>query len=145
MKFEARDPNFEERTRDSFLKQGFMRALGVKLETVEPGRCTLRLQFNDTLSQQHGFFHGGVIATLADVSGGYAAYSLLSPGQTNVTVEFKVNLLSPGVGEFLVTDAAVIKAGRTLTICRGDVYAESSKQGKVLCATSISTYMGLDS
>lgn len=144
MEFEPRDPGFEQRTRENFLSQGFMRTLGVVMSRLEPGRCQLTLEFDHSLAQQHGFFHGGVVATIADVSGGYAAFSLLPPDRTNLTVEFKLSLLSPGEGQGLVADAVVVKAGRTLTVCRSDVFALSASGSRKLCATSLATYMSID-
>jgi len=142
--FEPRDPNFESRTRENFLSQGFMRTIGATMSRLDPGRCQLTLKFNDTLSQQHGFFHGGIVATLADVSGGYAAFSLLPLERTNVTVEFKLSLLSPGEGDSLVADAVVLKPGRTLTVCRSDVFAIPGDGSRKLCATALATYMAVD-
>ena len=144
MKFEARDPGYESRTRENFASQGFMQTLGVKMTDLEPGRCELAVAFDDALAQQHGFFHGGVIATLADVSGGYAAFSLLSPNRTNVTVEFKLSLINPGRGASLLAVAEVLKSGRTLTVCRSEVYAVSAEGARTHCATALATYMAID-
>jgi uncharacterized protein (TIGR00369 family) len=121
-----------------------MKSLGVEMTTLQAGQCELMVEFSDALAQQHGFFHGGVIASLADVSGGYAAFSLLPPERTNVTVEFKLSLLSPGQGESLLARAAVIKSGRSLTVCRSDVYSVSTSGERTLCATALGTYMAID-
>ncbi|SHG08007.1 uncharacterized domain 1-containing protein [Microbulbifer donghaiensis] len=144
MIFVPRDPAFEQRTRESFLSQGFMHTLGAEMSQLAPGHCELKVGFTDALSQQHGFFHGGVIASLADVSGGYAAFSLLPADRTNVTVEFKLNLLSPGRGVHLIASATVLKCGRTLTVCRSDVFAVSKDGSQTLCATALATYMAVD-
>ena len=144
MAFDPRDPDYEKRTRENFLSQGFMHTLGATMSKLEAGHCQLTLQFDDALSQQHGFFHGGVIATLADVSGGYAAFSLLPRDRTNVTVEFKLSLLSPAEGDSLVAEAVVLKSGRTLTVCRSDVFAILGDGGRRLCATALATYMAVD-
>jgi len=144
MKFEPRDSEFEKRTRANFNSQGFMHTLGANMVNLEPGRCELTVRFDDALAQQHGFFHGGVIASLADVSGGYAAFSLLPPDRTNVTVEFKLSLINPGKGASLLASAVVLKNGRTLTVCRSDVYAISAEGEKTHCATALATYMAID-
>ena len=144
MKFEPRDPAFETRTRENFSSQGFMANLGVEMSDLQPGRCELTVEFSERLAQQHGFFHGGVIASLADVSGGYAAFSLLPPDRTNVTVEFKLNMLNPGRGVALVARAVVAKSGRTLTVCRSDVFAISADGEYTLCATALATYMAIN-
>lgn len=143
MAFEPRDPGFERRTRENFARQGFMHSLGAEMTGLGPGTCELTLGFDDALAQQHGFFHGGVVATLADVSGGYAAFSLLPPDRTNVTVEIKLSLLAPGVGRRLVARGTVLKAGRSLTFCRSDVVAVDDAGKESLCATALATYMAL--
>lgn len=144
MTLQPRDPEFERRTRENFLSQGFMHTLGAVMSSLAPGHCELTVEFGDALAQQHGFFHGGVVATLADVSGGYAAFSLLPVDRTNVTVEFKLNLMSPGRGASLQASADVLKSGRTLTVCRSDVFAVSDDGSRTLCATALATYMAVD-
>ena len=132
--FEIRDQDFERRARENFA-----------IDLIEPGRCMLSLPFKDSLAQQHGYFHGGIIASLADVSGGYAAFSLLNPEQTNVTVEFKLNYLAPGIGDRLEAEAQVVKPGRTLTICQVDIRTISADGTENRCATALATYMSIDS
>jgi acyl-coenzyme A thioesterase PaaI-like protein len=68
MPFEPADPNYEAKVRDSFLRQPFMALMGAELITVEPGLCEIQLAYRRDLTQQHGFFHGGVVGTLADNS-----------------------------------------------------------------------------
>ena len=119
------DPNWEARVRQSFARQGFMRLIGAQIEGLEPGHCTLTLPARADLCQQRGFLHGGVTAALADTAGGYAAYSLMPAGSSPLTVEFKINLMAPAMGERFVASAKVVRAGRTLTIVEADVTAET--------------------
>ena len=118
------DPDFERRTRESFSKQGAMAHLGATLQRVEPGRVEIRMPFRAELSQQHGFFHAGMISTIADSAGGYAGFTLFPEDSSVLTVEFKLNLLAPAAGERLVAEGFVVKPGRTLAITRGEVHAE---------------------
>lgn len=134
------DPNFERHSRENFGRQAFMQHLGVEMTELKPGYCELELPSRPEWMQQHGFFHGGILATIADVAGGYAAFSLTRPEATNVTVEIKVNLVSPASGEKLVSRGAVLKPGKTLTVCRSDVFSVSEDNEK-LCATALATYM----
>lgn len=120
-----------------------MKTIGAEMTELQPGRCDLTVQFGENLAQQHGFFHGGVIATLADVSGGYAAFSLLPADRTNLTVEFKLNLLRPGTGKSLLARGVVLKSGRNLTVCRSDVFSIAEDGSQTLCATSLATYMAI--
>ena len=93
------DPDFAERVRDSFARQGIMAHIGATLTRIEVGWCEIELPFRDELSQQHGFFHAGVVSTIADSAGGYAAFSLFPADSSVLTVEFKINLLAPADGE----------------------------------------------
>ena len=119
------DANWEENVRASFARQGFMRLIGAQIIGLAPGHCTLALPARPELCQQRGFLHGGVTAALADTAAGYAAYSLMPPGSSPLTVEFKINLMAPASGERFVADAKVVRAGRTLTVVEADVTAET--------------------
>jgi uncharacterized protein (TIGR00369 family) len=142
MTFVPLDPDFARRVGASFDRQGFMSLIGARLVEITPGACEIQVRFRPELSQQHGYFHAGVIGALADNAGGYAAYSLMAADASILTVEYKLNLLAPGDGELLVAKAEVVKAGRTLTVCSGEVFV--TKAGKqILCAASLMTLMAL--
>lgn len=111
-----------ERIRASFDRQGLMRTLGAVLEAVEPGTVTISCAFTDALTQHHGLFHGGVVASLVDVACGYAALSMLPEDRDVLTVEFKVQFLKPARSEGLVAVGQVVQAGRTLVVCEGTVF-----------------------
>jgi len=141
--YQPRNPDFEHRTRDSFARQAFMAMLGVDLVKVEPGHVEMRLPYRPELGQQHGYFHGGVIGTLADNAGGYAAFSLLAAADSILTIEYKMNIVSPGQGEALVAIGTVLKPGRRLTVCEARIYAETAGKRK-LCATALCTLMTME-
>ena len=111
-----------QRIRDSFDRQGFMRTLGAVLESVELGTVTIGCGFEAGLTQQHGLFHGGAMASLVDVACGYAALSVLPDDREVLTVEFKVNFLKPAKTDRVIAVGKVIQAGRTLTVCEGSVF-----------------------
>jgi uncharacterized protein (TIGR00369 family) len=119
----ARDRNFAARVRDSFERQNAMRLIGARLTKIEPGYCEIELPYRDELTQQHKFFHGGITTMIADSAAGYAAYSLFPADASMLTVEFKMSLLAPAVGEMLIASARVVKPGRTLTLCDVEVHA----------------------
>ena len=139
--FEPQNPEFEPRVRETFAKQSFLGLLGVELTEVEPGYVELVLSHRPDLTQQHGFFHGGAIATLADVAGGFAALTLMPAEAQVLSVEFKINLLAPGKGARLLVRGETIRAGRTLTICQSDVYAETEDGSERLIASALGTFM----
>ena len=134
------DANFEQRVRESFMRQGVMRLIGGQLGRVEPGRVDIELPFRDDLSQQHGFFHAGITSTIADSAGGYAAYTLYPADSSVLTVEFKINLIAPADGEKLIASGRVKKAGRTLTICEFEVVVVKAGRAKT-CALGLQTLM----
>ena len=127
-----RDPNFEVRVRDSFPRQRMMRLLGAELTTVLPGEIEIILPFRADLTQQHGYVHAAAVAAIADSACGYAALTLMEPAQEVLSVEFKVNLLAPAVGEQFVAAGRVLRLGRTLTVCAADVHAEQDGNRKLI-------------
>ncbi len=112
---------FESRVRSSFERQQFMGTLGASLGRVEPGLVEIRLPITPALTQQHGFVHAGAVASIADSACGYAALTLMGADSGVLAVEFKINLMAPAAGEFLVARGRVIRAGRTLSICQAEV------------------------
>jgi uncharacterized protein (TIGR00369 family) len=140
--FTPRDPDWRSRCTASLARQTFLATLGVRLEALEPGYCTLVLDRRRDLCQQHGFLHAGVTTTLADTAGGYAAYSLMPAGSSVLTTELKINLLNPAAGERLVAVAEVLKPSRTLVVVRADVFGES-ETGRTLVASMLATMMCL--
>ncbi len=97
--FEPRNPDYAERVRQAFADQGFMETLGVCFESVAPGEVVLSLPFASTLTQHHGLFHGGVIGALADNTAGFASYSLVSVGQSILTVRVQAQPARAGGGK----------------------------------------------
>src|SRR5690349_13792470 len=100
-----------------------MAFLGAELARVEPGLVEIALPYRAELTQQHGFFHGGIVSTIADTAGGYAAFTLFPADASILTVEYKINLVAPADGERLVARGRVLKPGRTLTVCEFEVAA----------------------
>jgi uncharacterized protein (TIGR00369 family) len=119
-----------------------MSYLGAVLETVTPGRVEISCAYRPELSQQHGFFHAGMLSAIADTAGGYAGFTLFPADGAVLTVEFKINLMAAADGERLHAVGEVIRSGRTLTVCRLDVFVD--KQGvRTHCATGLQTLMCL--
>ena len=118
------DPTYAMRVRASFDRQRAMALLGAQMTAVDPGRVEIALPFRDELTQQHGFVHAGIITAIADSACGYAALSLMPPGVGVLTIEFKMNLLNPAAGARVVARGRVVKPGRTIMVCTGEVAAE---------------------
>jgi uncharacterized protein (TIGR00369 family) len=115
---------YADRVRDSFARQGIMALIGAQLIDVGAGHCAIALTPGPGVSQQHGYVHAGVVATLVDSAGGYAGYTLFPENSSVLTVEYKLNLLAPAQGDRIVAEGFVVKPGRTLAITRGEVHAE---------------------
>lgn len=116
----SQNPELLERVRASYAKQTVMATLNASLTRVEPGVVEIALPFRADLAQQHGFLHAGIVSTVLDSACGYAAFTLMPADSGVVSVEFKVNLLSPAAGSRLIVRARVIRAGRTLSVCQAD-------------------------
>jgi uncharacterized protein (TIGR00369 family) len=121
------DPNSEARVRASFAKQQFMATLGASLTLVQPGEVCIELPFRADLTQQHGFLHAGVVTSVIDSACGYAALTLMPPDRAVLSVEFKVNLLVPAQGPAFLARGRVVRAGRTLTVCTGELRVVGSE------------------
>lgn len=130
----APDAGYQARVRASFAKQKLMTTIGATLEKIAPGDVDIRLPYRDDLTQQHGFLHAGVVAAVADSACGYAALSLMPADAAVLSIEFKVNMLAPAKGDFAVARGTVIRAGRTIMVCRADVYAISGVEEKLVAA-----------
>ncbi|MBI3094627.1 MAG: PaaI family thioesterase [Rhodocyclales bacterium] len=137
---EPRYPQWDATVRASFARQKVMTLIGAEIGALKPGHCEIRLPFRDDLTQQNGYFHAGITSTIVDSAGGYAGLTLMPAGADVLTVEFKLNLLAPADGEFLVAEGQVLKTGRNLVITRGEVYA--IRNGRAThCATMQQTLM----
>jgi uncharacterized protein (TIGR00369 family) len=131
----------EARVRASFERQQMMATLGVELAAVERGRATLIVRHDDRFTQQHGFMHAGAVAAVLDSACGYAAFSVMPPEAGVLTVNYTINLLSPAAGQRFTMTGEVVKAGRTLVVCRGEATADGAAAPfAVMQATLIAVY-----
>ncbi|HEX6041436.1 PaaI family thioesterase [Longimicrobium sp.] len=122
------DPDFESRTRASFAKQAAMATIGARLARVAPGEVHIDLPFREDLTQQHGFIHAGILATVLDSACGYAAFTLMPADAGVLSIEFKVNLLAPAHGDVIRVRSRVVRAGRTISVCTADAFAARDGQ-----------------
>ncbi len=136
------DSAFDARVRASFRAQAIMATLGTTLERLAPGEAELSLPFRPDLTQQHGFLHAGVLATVMDSACGYAAFTLMPADAAVLSIEFKINLLSPARGERFNIRAHVVRPGKTITVCQADAFALANG-GEKLVATMVGTMMCL--
>lgn len=128
---------------ETFAKQGALQALGARLTNIAAGSCEVILPMSDATTQHHGFFHGGVIGTVGDVAGGFAANSLLMPERDCLAVEYKINFLAPAIGEALIGRGKVVKAGKTLVVTNVEIFSVNQGVEK-LCALVQQTLFVID-
>jgi len=134
---------FEKKVRDSFGKQLFMSTIGAEMILVDRGSVEIRFPFSPKLTQQNGFVHGGAVTSIMDSACGYAALSVAPEEVDVLSVEFKVNLLAPAVGESFVARASVKRAGKRLSVCTADAFAAKTGEEK-LTATMLATIMNIN-
>jgi uncharacterized protein (TIGR00369 family) len=141
-RFEPKNPDYRRVAADTFGRQQAMRTLGISIARLEAGEVDLVMAYSPDFTQQNGFVHADVITAGLDTACGIAAFTLMPAGSDILTVEFKTNLLAPASGTWFSFRAAVVKAGRTLTICDARAYAERDGT-EHLVATMTGTLMAL--
>ena len=122
---------------------GFPKSAGIRLVSAEPGKVTMALKKKPELAQFFGHFHGGVIAGLADHAAGACATSSMPDGKIAVTVEIKLNFLSPADGEEIVARAETIQAGSTISVVKVEVVSHKAG-GERTCAFATATMRAMD-
>ncbi|MGC7095996.1 PaaI family thioesterase [Amycolatopsis lurida] len=127
-------PEVRARVQASFDRQGLMAHLGARLSRIESGVVHITLPARPEVTQQHGYFHAGATSAIADTAGGFAGFTVFPEDSTVLTVEYKMNLLAPAIGDRLEAVGTVLKPGRTLTICRLEVFAVRDGQSKLVAA-----------
>jgi uncharacterized protein (TIGR00369 family) len=138
--FTPANPDYESVVRESFARQGLMTTLGARIVDLGPGFCVIEMPFTPAVSQQQGFFHGGAVGAIADTATGYATYTLMPAGAEILTVEYKLNLVRAALPPLLRAEGRVLRAGRTLTVCRADVFHRDGEP----CALMQSTMMRVE-
>ncbi|MBI5576538.1 MAG: PaaI family thioesterase [Deltaproteobacteria bacterium] len=136
------DSDYEARIRSSFEKQVVMKTIGAALTKITPGEVVIEFAYDMSLTQQHGYVHAGVVTTVVDSACGYAAYTLMAPDSEVLTIEYKVNFMYPARGERFKGIGRVLRSGRTVTVCSGDVVAVENGKEKVV-ATMLATMISV--
>lgn len=138
VKMKASNPNFKQRIEKHLENQEFMHHIGFNLDVIEAGKIEGRMPIEKIHKQQAGLVHGGVIATLADIVAGFAAYSLVGVKEKVVTAELKISYLRPAIGEVLYAKGWVLKQGRKINFCEAEVYVLNGTEEKLVAKASTS-------
>lgn len=136
--FEPQNPNYNAEVRHRFSQQPYNLSIGAEVVDVKPGRLEIVVPSRADLIQHNGYFHGGLIAGLADIAGGFAGWSLVAEDQGMLTIEYKLNIVAPGMGDQLRAVGEVVSRGRSIIVTRIDVFGMRNSE-PVLCATSLQT------
>lgn len=134
MQWEPAAPEVQSRVQASFECQGLMRHLGARIAYIASGQVSIVLPSRPEVTQQHGYFHAGATSAIADSAGGYAAFTLFPENTSVLTVEYKINLLEPAVGDHLDAVGTVLRSGRTLTVCRLEVFGVRGNERTLVAA-----------
>jgi uncharacterized protein (TIGR00369 family) len=145
-RFEPTDAGYADRVRASFARQTAMDTIAARLTDVQPGRVAIELAWRQDLTQQHGFLHGGMVATALDSACGYAGFSLMSAEAGVLTIEYKINFLAPAKGDRFRMEGFVVKPGRTITVTEGRAIAIDGGREKMVATmnATLMTIMGRD-
>ena len=136
------DDNYKIKVAESFQRQEVMKTLNASILDIRPGEIELEFPHQQKLTQQHGFIHAGIISTVLDSACGYAAFSLMPEEAAVLTIEFKINLLSPAKGDRFIAIGKVKKPGKNITVTEGELFAYS-ENGEKLVATMVGTMMAV--
>ena len=126
------NPDFGQGVEQIFARARFVSRLGIEYVDCGPGWCETRMPVDEEVTQHDGYVHAGAIATMADHTAGASGYTLAAAGHIVLTVEYKINLLRPGVGDALRCRAEVLRPGRTATVCESSVYAIADGEEKLI-------------
>jgi uncharacterized protein (TIGR00369 family) len=138
------DPQIETRVRESFARQQAMTTIGATLGSVAAGEVEIVMPFHARLTQQHGFIHAGFTAMIVDTACGFAALSLMPLDAAVLTTEFKMNMLAPAQGERFLARGRVIRPGKKLMVCLGEVFAETDGKPPKQVALMTASMMVID-
>ena len=137
------DPALRSRIVASFGRQKIISLLNARLVDLAPGLAVIEFDFQEHLTQQNGYIHAGILTTAIDSACGYAAFTLMPAGSSVLSIEFKINFLSPALGDKFICTGRVVRAGQTVTVCSGEVMAATGGEQK-LVALMQATMMRVD-
>lgn len=138
------DATLHDRIAESFSRQRLLTTLGARLERVADGEVDIELPWSEGIQQQHGFAHAGAIATIADSACGYACLTKMPEGSAVLSIEFKINMLSPAVGERFIARGKVVRVGRTIGVATAEVVARSNAKPEAVVAIMQATMMRVE-
>lgn len=138
MEFKPKNINFKERVERHLAKQNFMHHIEFSLHKIEAGYTEGEMKLKPIHHQQDGFAHGGLIATIADIVAGFAAYTLVGSDRHVVTGEIKISYFAKGDGDILRGHGKVVKPGKRVNFCEAEVYSVKDSSETLIAKASTS-------
>jgi uncharacterized protein (TIGR00369 family) len=136
--FQIKNPDFKETIIEKLKGQHFMHLIGFDLTEIRAGRVVGEMALAQKHLQQFGYVHGGVTATLMDITMGFAAYTLMPIGYGVVTANLSIDFLNPGEGDKIKAEGKVEKVGSKLVFCTAKIYVQKNgKETQIASARSI--------
>ncbi len=123
-------------------ERGFIRFCRFKAEDADWGVFRSNVKIEEDHRQQDGFIHAGVMATMADHTAGYSAFTTVPENMQILTIEFKINFLRPAFGESLICNSRVIREGRQIIVSESEVF-DIRNGNQVPVAKAIVTLMAV--
>jgi len=124
--------------------RGFIEYCGLKALKIEKGFFESEVLIGDNHRTQDNFIHAGLMATMADHTAGYSAFTTVSENFRILTIEFKINFLKPANGHALRCRSKVINKGRQIIVSESEVY-DVRDSGEKLVAKGTITMMAVPS
>jgi uncharacterized protein (TIGR00369 family) len=138
MVLKPKNSNFKERVERHLSKQNFMHHIQFSLHKIEAGFTEGDMKLRPIHHQQDGFAHGGLVATIADIVAGFAAYTLVDVSQHVVTGEIKISYFAKGYGDLLRARGKVIKPGKRVSFCEAEVFSVDGDTETIIAKASTS-------
>ena len=131
------NPNYKQIVTNIFNKANFISELGIKLIDIGAGWVETELLIQPKHLQQNQLVHAGVQATMTDHTAGATAGTLIAEDEYILTIEFKINLLRPAIGERLFCRADMLKAGKQFSVVESEVYMVNNNQRKLASKATV--------
>ena len=129
----ADDPSpGEEASRSPFAK-----LLDIYPGISQDGVGSAFMEIQEMHRQTAGYVQGGIIVALADFAFARAVHSVSQPGQPTVTIELKMNFISPAKDGKLTATARILSQGRRIVVGEMEVTGED----QALIARGLGTFM----
>ena len=127
----------KQKIQNSFDQQGLLTSIGAKITSLKEGELKVSCPYSNKMTQQNGYFHAAIITSIVDVACGYAANTVMPLEADVLTVEYKVNFLRSTKAAQIIATGMVIKSGKRLVVCEGQVIDSDNRIIAKMIATLI--------